>query len=236
MEQQSEQYRKAIEAAGLQINQIRADLAAERTARERASEELTVARAEHSRDLDEMKRLGSFYEKFKKERSTQFAGMYDREISPYFEELRKKAGEIDPAIGERVTSFGGTLQASLTSGVTDPQDENQLLILRACASVQRHTSSELEKALKTEREWAQKYETLLQKLSDQEARAKEHETRAKELELQARAPDPLFSKSASHFASPVVVDAVAGRGVDRDFTSLFSLSGSPTDWRSRFAP
>jgi hypothetical protein len=260
----SEQYRKAVEAAGLQMEKFRTELAAERAARERAAEELAAERAARSRDADEMKKLSTFYDKFKRDRSTTFSGMYDREISPYFEELRKSAGELDPAISDRVDSLGGALQASLTSGVTDPREEDQLLVLRACASVQKHTSSELNKSLKTEKEWAQKYEGLMQKLAEQESRTKEHEGRVKEHEARAKeyetrvkehearvkeleakfaaSPHERLMNTATHFPPPVQIEAVASAGgnssssgsMERNFTSLFSLSGPTTDWRSRY--
>jgi hypothetical protein len=231
-----EPYRKAMEAGAMQMEKFRSELAAEKAARERAAAELAAEKAARTRDAEEMKKLSSFYDKYRKDRSTTFSGMYDREISPYFEELRKSAGEIDPAISDRVASLGGTLQASLTSGVTDPHDEDQLLVLRACASVQKHTSSALEKALKTEKEWAQKYEGLMQKLNEQEARAKEMEARAKDMEARMHkepAQDRLMNP-ATHFERPVVMEAVASGAADRNFSSLFSLAAPTTDWRSRF--
>lgn len=222
-----EKYRKAMEAMHAQMTRMKAELEAERNDLKRKLDE------ESTRAL----KLQKFHDERVEERKREYNRVFDS-LTPYLsDQVGKFAVENnDKRAMDHVTSLGNSLREAVNGGVTDPAGEDQLLVLQACASLQKHTSSSLEKALKTEREWATKYEQLAQRLSEQETKLKDTVRERDELKVKFTTS---INNATAHFTvePPVVqVEAVASAKPttnERDFSSLFDRPPT-TDWRSLF--
>lgn len=229
-----EKYRKAMEAMHAQMTRMKSEIETERSTKVREVEDL-------KRKLDEESGRASKLQKFHDERVEERKREYNRvfdNLTPYLsDQVGKFAVENDDKRAmDHVTSLGNSLREAVNGGVTDPAGEDQLLVLQACASLQKHTSSSLEKALKTEREWASKYEQIFQRLTDQETKFKDAVRERDELKLKYTAS---INNATAHFTAeppPVQIEAVASAKLasgERDFSCLFDRPPS-NDWRSLF--
>lgn len=230
-----EKYRKAMDAMNLQLTRMKSEL----DARAREADELKTKREEYEevnkKYEEENKKLKRFYDQQIAHRRDKFAHLYQDEIASFLTEV----GKTDPTVASHVTNLDSKLRDVVKDGVVDPMGEDQLVVLQACASIQKHTSSNLEKLLKSEKEWAQKYEQILNRLNEAEAKNKEAEAKNKEI---ARERDEIKTKFQSSVLNTVPTDpvpqtqtiaAVATSEPERDFTSLFSRQPT-SEWRSLF--
>ena len=232
----TEKYRKAMEALQSQITRIKS----ENDELKRNTEQYSKIRDEHEElkkkksELDlQNERLQRFYETVVDDRRKKYEKIKSTEIDPYLADISK----VDTGIASHISSLDNSIRDVVKDGVIDPAGENQLVVLQACASIQKHTSSSLQNALKSEREWAQKYETVTSKLSETE---KKNNDMMKELEELKNKLNSSINNTSTHFIQPPaipssnVVEAVAGdQSTERDFTTLFARK--PTaDWRSMF--
>ena len=230
-----EKYRKAMEALQAQISRIKS----ENDELKKNTDQYSKIRDEHEElkkkkeELDmQNERLQRFYETVVDDRRRKFEKIKSVEIDPYLADISK----IDAGVANNISSLESSIRDVVKDGVIDPAGENQLLVLQACASVQKHTSSSLQNALKSEREWAQKYESVTSKLTETE---KKNSEIMKEMEELKHKLSTSINNTAAHFsntaaAAPTVVEAVAGdQSTERDFTTLFSRKPT-SEWRSMF--
>lgn len=225
-----EKYRKAMEAMQAQIARIKS----ENDELKKNTDQYSKIRDEHEElkkkkeELDtQNERLQRFYETVVDDRRRKYEKIKTNEIDPYLADISK----VDSGVANYVTSFENTIRDVVKDGVIDPAGENQLLVLQACASIQKHTSSSLQSALKSEREWASKYEGVANKLTETE---KKNMDIMKEMEELKNKLNASINNKEAHFSTTpaAVVETVAGSN-ESDFTSLFSRKPT-TQWREMF--
>lgn len=225
-----EKYRKAMEAMQIQLARMKNDL-------DIRSKEADDLKSKHSAFEEENKKLRTFYDQQINERRDKYTNLYQNDIATFLTEV----GKTDPNVANHVSSLDTKLRDVVRDGVIDPIGEDQIVVLQACASIQKHTSSHLDKLLKGEKEWAQKYEQLAIRLNEMESKNKDLENKHKEA---IRERDEIKSKFHSSVLNSIIpedtVTATASASApatntysERDFSSLFARQPT-SEWRSLF--
>ena len=157
------------------LRTLKAELDKEREMRNKAE----ARERERQEYLD---KLESSVNQVKEEKKVQYGRILDEDVMPYLDKLKKESASSDPKLNTAIEQMEGTLKTGLDNAFMDESENNTLRLVSAIASADKHRSSDLERLLRTEQEWGQKYEDLMKQKTEIEAA---NELKAKELEESA---------------------------------------------------
>lgn len=183
---------------------------------------------------DRMKESEALLEKIKTDRIKHLQGIYQRELLPFLEGLvQNKKLEPTPELSQSLETYKGNLEEIVKKGFMKPQEEAQLHVLTSIASATKITSSELQRALTTEAEWASKYDQLVTQKQSAEKVIEELKKQLEELSKKTEVVTKNINNVESHFKTPVVEATASSGTTTLGFGSLFSLS-PVNNWRSLY--
>jgi len=113
----------------------------------------------------------------KEEKIETYGNILKEDVNPYFETL--KTGASDPKLVSAVEFMQKNLENGLNNAFMDENENHTLRLVTAIASADKVRSSDLERMLKTEKQWGEKYQLLL---DEKENLKNETESKHKELE------------------------------------------------------
>lgn len=148
-------------------------------------EQLEKERAERESLIKQMKEkethtkaLEDTVERVKDEKKKVYTNIINEDIKPWMDK-KFEAAKGDDELVSSLDHINSSLKSGLDNAFMDNKEKSLLRFVESVASAEKVTSSTLEKLLKTEAEWGQKYEDLMKQKEEIEKQASD---KAKELE------------------------------------------------------
>lgn len=136
------------------------------------------------------KALEQTVEQVKDEKKKVYGNIINEDIKPWIEKKREAAKDDDELM-KSIDHIDTSLNAGLDNAFMEPKEKSLLRFVESVASAEKVTSSTLAGLLKTEQEWGEKYEKLMETKAEIEKQASE---KAKELEESAKLKEEMVTK------------------------------------------
>jgi len=235
----TEQLQKMTRAMAEDLRAMKAELDAERAAKQAAESSLTERG-------ESLKALESQMERVNAERREQYGELLDKDVVPYLHQLKETLGGKDPKLERSIETMEAGLRSGLENAYADTNAEAGLRVLHAVASANKMNSSTLDGLIKSEHEWGVNYEKLLKEKTalqeEMSATAEASAAKDKALEALRAEMDAMRAKSSeavsnaeSHFESPPVVVAATASSEEASagFDSIFDYKPR-YNWRTAY--
>lgn len=184
---------------------------------------------------ERMKESESIIERIKSDRIKHLQTIYQQELVPFFNNLiqNRKIAESNPQLNGSIDTYKSNIEELVQKGFMKPQEEAQLHVLTSIASASKITSSDLQRALQTEAEWANKYDSVLTQKKDADKQIEELKKQIEDLLKKNENAQKNINNVESHFSTPVVEATASTTTQNQGFMSLFSHQPVP-NWRTLY--
>lgn len=179
----NEELHKMTSAMAEDLRAMKEQLDKERKERESLLSQMSE-RENHTKALEKT------VEQVKDEKKKVYSNIINEDIKPWMEKKREQAKDDDELM-KSIDHIDTSLNAGLDNAFMEPREKSLLRFVESVASAEKVTSSTLAGLLKTEQEWGQKYEKLMETKAEIEKQASE---KAKELEESAKLKEEMVNK------------------------------------------